>query len=203
MVRKAGTIGALLTMIIGGFTVNAQQPKAELINEGTLTEIREWLLVPVVFITLEAQNIRYRDLKAGDIDTLDKRWRAEREANEQPLIASTLNNPLSTYLTQVQAASAGLFTEIFVTGARGLNAGQSAITSDFWQGDEAKFQKTFDIGAGAVFIDEPELHEPTQTWRTQVNLTLQSSSGSPIGAATVEVNLTEMARRQSQNKGAN
>ncbi|WP_417464651.1 hypothetical protein [Kordiimonas sp.] len=173
----------------------AQQPSTSLIDDKVLGEVRSWLLVPVVFMSVEAQNRRYAGLKQADIDGLDRQWRAEREAENQPLIAATLNNPLSTYLTQVQAASAGLFTEIFVIDAQGLNAGQSAITSDFWQGDEAKFQKTYDVGAGAVFIDEAEYHEASGTWRAQANMTLQSNGGQAIGAATVEINLTELARR--------
>ncbi len=194
----------LMVAAMMSFGARAQQPSSSLITEDVLTDIRGWLLVPVVSITLDAQNKRYGALTAQEVNNLDSQWRTEREAQAQPLIASTLNNPLSTYLTQVQAASAGLFTEIFVIDAKGLNAGQSAITSDFWQGDEAKFQQTFDVGAGAVFIDEPEFHAPTATWRAQANLTIEDDMGTAIGAATIEVNLTELARRNTQRaKGEN
>ncbi|WP_202899611.1 hypothetical protein [Kordiimonas gwangyangensis] len=196
-------IACILGLLVLGSPAAAQTPSSAIIDDQVLAQIREWLVVPVVSLTLEAQNERYTDLGSADIDRLDTQWRAEREAKEQPLIASTLNNPLSTYLTQVQAASAGLFTEIFVIDAKGLNAGQSSITSDFWQGDEAKFQKTYDVGPGAVFIDDPEFHDPTGTWRAQANLTLMDTSGQSIGAATVEVNLTELARRKAIKKGAN
>ncbi|WP_420429885.1 hypothetical protein [Kordiimonas sp.] len=195
MVRYTVQAAVLLVMLSFAPMSGAQQPSTSLIDDETLGEVRSWLLVPVVFMTLEAQNRRYANLSQANINSLDSQWRAEREADNQPLIAATLNNPLSTYLTQVQAASAGLFTEIFVIDAQGLNAGQSAITSDFWQGDEAKFQKTFDVGAGAIFIDEAELHEASGTWRAQANMTLQSDRGQPIGAVTVEINLTELARR--------
>ena len=80
---------------------------------------------------------------------------------------------------------------------RGLNAGQSAVTTDFYQGDEAKWQKTFPKGAGAVFVDEPEFHADSGTWRTQVNLSVEDADHRPIGAATFEVNLTELARRHA------
>lgn len=195
MIRYTVQAAVLLVMLSFAPMSGAQQPSTSLIDDETLGEVRSWLLVPVVFMTLEAQNRRYANLSQANINSLDSQWRAEREADNQPLIAATLNNPLSTYLTQVQAASAGLFTEIFVIDAQGLNAGQSAITSDFWQGDEAKFQKTFDVGAGAIFIDEAELHEASGTWRAQANMTLQSDRGQPIGAVTVEINLTELARR--------
>ncbi len=199
MMKKFACLAAMMLAAAGA--ARAQGPSAAMINDEVLAEIRDWLLVPVVSLTLEAQNERYKSLASADISRLDAQWMSEREAGVQPLIASTLNNPLSTYLTQVQAASAGLFTEIFVIDARGLNAGQSSITSDFWQGDEAKFQKTYDVGPGAVFVDEPEYDERTGTWRAQANLTLQDSAGVAIGAATVEVNLTELARRTAASRG--
>ena len=112
------------------------------------------------------------------------------------MVAATLTNPLSSYLTQIQARSGGLYAEIFVMDAVGLNVGQSSITSDFWQGDEAKFQNTYPKGANAVFIDEAEYNDETDTWRSQLNMTLSNAQGEPIGAVTIEVNLNELARRQ-------
>lgn len=172
------------------------QPTNELIDDALVSEAKNWLSAPVVEIALGAQNRRYTGLDQADIDRLDRQWRNEREAENQPLIAATLNNPLSTYLTQIQALSGGLYTEIFVVDSNGLNAGQSSVTSDFWQGDEAKFQKTYQVSANAIFIDEPEQHEGTRTWRAQLNFTLVDRSGNPQGAATVEINLTELERRR-------
>lgn len=170
-----------------------------IIDEQAINLVRDWLKNPVVEISIQAQNKRYKDLPQAEVDKLDKQWRAERKSEDQPLIAATLSSPLSSYLTQIQAASAGLFTEIFVMDAKGLNVGQSSITSDFWQGDEGKFQKTFPNGAAAVFIDDPEFEDKSQTWRAQVNLTVSDKDNKPIGAVTVEYNLTELARRRNQS----
>ncbi len=172
-------------------------PSSSIINDTVISEIRKWFKKPVVYISIDAQNKRYQSIASSEVDSLDKQWRAERKKDDQPLIAAILSNPLSNYLTQIQAASGGLFTEIFVMDAKGLNVGQSAITSDFWQGDEAKFKKTYPKGHEAVFVDEAEFHEESKTWRAQVNLTLSSQNGQPIGAVTVEYNLTELARRNS------
>lgn len=170
-------------------------PPVEILDDKAIAEIRDWLANPVVEMSVTAHNRLYEGVEQAQIDELDKAWRAERESADQPLIAATLSSPLSTYLTQIQAASGGIFTEIFVMNAFGLNVGQSAITSDFWQGDEAKYQKTFLVSPTAVFVDEPEFNEKSKTWRTQVNLTL-SKDGKPIGAVTVEYNLSELARRR-------
>lgn len=169
-----------------------------LINAAFIEETRAWLANPIVALSVNAQNNNRGGLTQDDIDALDQQWRAEREQEEKPLIAATLTAPLSTYLLRIQADTLGLFTEIFVMDQYGLNVGQSAITGDYWQGDEAKFQNTFSVSPDAVFIDEAEWDEDRMIWRAQLNLSLANAQGTgAIGAATVEVNLTELQRRQA------
>jgi hypothetical protein len=167
-----------------------------LISQPHIGDLRAILGNPLVHRSIAAQNARYGTLSQADIDTLDAQWRGEREADDKPLIAMTLSNPLSSYLTRVQANAVGLYAAIFVMDRNGLNVGQSAITGDFWQGDEAKFERTFPVDAGAVFIDEPEWMDDLGVWIAQANLSIADPvTGEAIGAATFDVNLTELARR--------
>lgn len=127
------------------------------------------------------------------IDELDGKWREEADAVDQPMIDEVLEKPLSVYLADVQEASGGLFTEIFVMDAKGLNVGQSDVTSDFWQGDEAKWQETFPAGKGAVHISELEQDDSTQTLQSQVSVpVLDPDSGEAIGAVTFGVNVDNL-----------
>ncbi len=187
---------ALLNTVQFSIAQSVYSQTTDLIDQTLITQMRTILEHPVVQISVNAQNRKYKQLSQSEIDALEQRWRNESTQNDQPLIAAALNSPASTYLTQIQAESLGLFTEIFITDKNGLNVGQSAITSDYWQGDEAKFQRSFGEGSGAVFIDEAEAHEATNTIRVQVNLTISDAQNTPIGHATFEVNLTELARRQ-------
>lgn len=170
-----------------------------LIRDYVIEQVRGWSTSPVVFLALEASNARYAALDQAGIDALDKQWRAEREVEDQPLITAVLSSPLSSYLTRIQSDSQGLFSAIFVMDATGLNAGQSAITSDFWQGDEAKWQKTFQVGPDAVFIDEIEINEDTGAEIAQLNLSI-AQDGKVVGAITVDVNMTELRRRYAAGK---
>ena len=136
------------------------------------SEIDHWLQNEIVSVSITAQNERYGRLAEAQILELDHRWRSEKQQGDQPLIAATVSNPLSVYLTRMQGQSYGLFVEIFIMDQNGLNVGQSSVTSDFWQGDEAKFQKTFDVGPDAIFVDEPEWDNSFQIWRVQVNKSL-------------------------------
>ncbi|MCR9074223.1 MAG: hypothetical protein NXI18_21375 [Alphaproteobacteria bacterium] len=197
-----------IAMLIGQSGQVSAEPKAltltvqELVTDPFIAEIREWATAPVVLSALRSRNAGAGQLDQSEIDALDKQWRAETKNDDQPLITSVLANPLSSFLYRVQASSVGLFTEVFVMDQNGLNVGQSAITSDYWQGDEAKFQKTAGVGPGEVFVDEAEYHEGTHTWRAQINLTIDDENGKAAGAITVEVNLTELERRRLAGLGA-
>jgi len=203
MISKSGlALAGMLAATVFGLP-HAAFAKAELpgdpnalITDALIKDIREWLANPVVELSIKSQNKVRKDMTQEQIDAADLQWRAEREADDQPLVAAILTNPLSSYLTQVQARSGGMFAEIFVMDAVGLNVGQSSITSDFWQGDEAKFQNTFPNGPDAVFIDEAEYSEGADAWLTQLNMTMSNADREPIGAVTVEVNLNELARRR-------
>jgi hypothetical protein len=173
----------------------AQPDIAKLVSPELIKQIQEFVSVEIVTVSVEAQNARLTDLSQDKIDELDNQWKAEREAADKPLIAATLSSPLSVYLARIQGKSLGLYPEIFVMDKNGLNVGQSSITSDFWQGDEAKFQKTYDVSEDAIFIDEAEWDDDMKIWRNQVSLTLVDSAKKKIGAVTVELNLTELERR--------
>jgi hypothetical protein len=196
---KFRAIAALAMLCISAVWAAPAAADEWLIREHVIDEIRSWSSSPVVLLTLEASNEHYANLDQAGIDALDKQWRAEREVEDQPLITAVLSSPLSNYLTRIQARSRGLYTEIFVMDAKGLNAGQSSITSDFWQGDEGKWQKTFQVGPEAIFIDEIEINDDTGTENAQVNLSI-AQDGQVVGAITVEINVTELRRRYAAGK---
>lgn len=175
------------------------EPSNSLIDQTVIEKIRAFVETDIVRRSIEEQNVKYGDMTENDILRLDDLWRKETKSNDQPLIAATLSNPLSSYLTRIQAHSEGLYTEIFVMDKNGLNVGQSSISSDYWQGDEAKFKKTFPLGAEAVFIDDPEYDKDTGAWKTQVNLSISDKDRTkPVGAITVEVNISELERRSTR-----
>ena len=172
----------------------------KLITPAVIADVKKLLGQPVTVISIGASNDAHGKIDQAGIDSLDKEWKAETKAEKQPLIAEMLSSPLSNYLLYLQAQSAGLYTEMFVMDDKGLNVGQSSVTSDYWQGDEGKYQKTFQVGPDAIFIDEAEFNDGDKTWRAQLNFTVvDPQSGKPIGAATIEMNLTELERRQAQS----
>lgn len=162
-------------------------PLTELAN-GQLREIAQ---NPALVAAIIAQNAETAGYDAAQIDALDQQWRAEVDAADKPLINKVMGTEASAALLAAQDASTGLFTEIFATDAVGLNVAQSTVTSDYWQGDEDKFSKTFSVGADAVFLGEVEQDESTQTYQSQVSITVvDPATGSPIGSITAGVDLS-------------
>ncbi len=154
------------------------------------SRIRPWLSAPELVEAVKAQNARHANLTQAEIDRLDAAWRAEVRAGGGPLTASVLGNALSQFLRARQGENAALIAELFVMDAVGLNVGQAVITTDYFQGDEAKWQRTFLVGPDAVFVDEVEFDDSAKAFQAQISATIvDPADGRPIGAITVGVNV--------------
>jgi len=156
-------------------------------------KVQSWISNPVVINAIKAQNAAHASFSQGQIDKLDKQWRAETKSGSKPLINKVLSNQLSAFLKKIQDDSKGLYTEIFVMDNKGLNVGQSAMTSDYWQGDEAKWQKTFQAGPGAIHIGKVSQDESTQRFQSQLSMAITDPvTNQVIGAVTVGVDVEQL-----------
>lgn len=150
------------------------------------TEVGAWVQDPVLIAAILASNAAHAALTPAGVNALDLAWRAEIGAPQKPTITPIIENAASDFLRAQVKAAAGTITEVFVMDAAGLNVAISGLTSDYWQGDEAKFTETFPAGAGAVHLGEVELDESTQIYQAQVSMTvIDPATGQPIGAITV------------------
>lgn len=181
-------------LVLGSLAATAGFAAAEEAHVAPVTafvqeKVIPWLSDPVVIAAIKAQNEKNAGLSQADVDALDQTWRAEVESADKPMIDAVLGNELSKFLQQKQAEAEGTIAEVFVMDAKGLNVGQSDVTSDYWQGDEDKFSKSFGAGKDAIFVDEAEKDESTQALQSQASVTISDESGAPIGAITIGVNL--------------
>ena len=190
--RALAVLGTVAALALSPAVLAQDNEFAEPLTALANGQLREIAQNPVVVAAIEAQNAQTGAYDQAKIDELDKQWRAEVSASSKPLIDATLATEASKYLTQAQADSGGTFTEIFVMDAKGLNVAQSTVTSDYWQGDEDKFTASFGAGADAVHLGEIEQDESTQTFQSQVSITIVDASGKPIGAITAGVDLSTL-----------
>jgi hypothetical protein len=80
-----------------------------------------------------------------------------------------------------------LVVEAFVMNDRGTLVCSIAETSDYWQGDEAKWQKTFVEGKDA-FVEEPAFDASSGKYAIQVSVPI-AEAGKRIGAVTLTLKL--------------
>jgi hypothetical protein len=153
------------------------------------TEIAPWASDARLAEAIVAQNAVTAGYTQADIDRLDQTWMSEIGSADSEIIRSVVDHTASALLREWVESSGGTITEIFVFDALGLNVASSAMTSDYWQGDEAKYSETFPKGAGAVHISEIEFDESSQTYQAQVSVSIiDPATGQAVGAMTVGLN---------------
>ncbi|PJI91770.1 PilJ/NarX-like methyl-accepting chemotaxis transducer [Yoonia maricola] len=156
-------------------------------------ELVGWLTEPALIEAIKAQNAQHDGLSEDDVIALDQEWRAEAGAGGGPMIERLLTAPVSNWLLEQQDATAGFVTEVFIMDNKGLNVAQSVETSDYWQGDEAKWQQTYSVGPDALHISEIEFDDSTGFYQSQASLAISDpATGEVIGAVTFGINVQNL-----------
>ena len=152
------------------------------------SEIVGWMQDQVIIDAINGQNTTTGAYDQSEIDALDLAWRAEVGSNDSPTITPVLKNAAADRLRGLVEESGGRITEIFIMDGVGLNVAASATTSDYWQGDEAKFTETHGAGPEAVHFGEVEFDESSQQYQGQISATITDpATGQAIGAVTVGI----------------
>lgn len=188
--RKVSLIfGAAITVLSAAASAPTLAQDGEIKGKAkayTETEVAKWVADAEVVAALNAANAANAAYDQAKIDELDKQWRAEVGAAAHPLIDSVMASPASAKAKGWCDGAGVVVTEIILVDSKGLNVGICDATSDYWQGDEPKYQNTYPKGAGAVFIDDVEQDSSTQKFQVQASMTVvDPTTGQPIGAVTV------------------
>ena len=154
-------------------------------------DIKKWANDPFIIETIKAQNERNNILSLVEIEKLDRDWQLQINNINKPLIKKVLETEISELLKQKQLSSDGLYREIMLIDNRGLIVGASIMSSDYWQGDEDKWLKTFKVGPGAIFVDEVRYDDSAEAFQSQVSLTI-SDGDEAIGAITVGIDTEQI-----------
>ncbi len=155
--------------------------------------LREWASHPTIVGAVRAQNQNNRGMSAERIAALDRRWRSEIASPSKPMVQALMANVLSSFLNLKKRRSNGLITEIIVMDKYGLNAGLSDMTTDYWQGDEDKWRKTYLEGPGSIHISGIMRDESTGHLQSQLSLpVVDPDSGKAIGAVTIGIDMSTL-----------
>jgi len=141
---------------------------------------------PVIVAAVKKQNAMGKTL--ADIQTMDKKW--QETAGVDDFMKSLMTSECGKRLEEI-LKSADYYAEIFVMDNQGANVAMTGKTSDYWQGDESKFKKSFAGGSGAVFIDEVEFDDSSQAYLVQISVPVMDG-GKAIGAITFGIDVDKV-----------
>jgi hypothetical protein len=134
------------------------------------------------------RNQNARRLTPQSIQKLDAEWISS--AGVSAFIRPYLENPCADFLRKAQRQLPAM-ADAFVMDDQGALVAATLRTSDYWQGDEAKWQRSFAGGAGNEFIDHPDFDESLQSYAVQVSLPVMDG-GKAIGAVTFSLSLDSL-----------
>ncbi len=140
----------------------------------------------VIVAAVKAENAKGKSLEK--IKDIDKQWQATPGVADY--MKAMMDSETGKRLYEIQN-SAPYFAEIFVMDNQGANVAMTDKTSDYWQGDEAKFKNAFNNGSGTVFVDEVKFDDSAQTYLVQVSVPVKDGD-SVIGAITFGIDVDQI-----------
>ena len=171
----------LLLMSPSTFAEEAPQSVKDL-----ATKLTPWGKNPTLIQAVKTQNAENLTL-----DTIKKRDKVWRETSGVDDMMKGMMESAAAKAMYGMEKSEPFYTELFLMDNQGANVAMTNKTSDYWQGDEAKFQKSYNNGAGAIHIGDVEFDESAQAYLVQVSVPVVDGD-KVIGAITIGVNLDEL-----------
>ena len=133
---------------------------------------------------IKAQNAKKVPL--AEIQAIDKTWTGAE--SELPIQKEKLTNATAEAIRGLGKTLPAL-REVFAMDDQGANVGQNNLTSDYWQGDEDKWKKSFADRKGGVDVGKPKFDKSANATLQQVSLPVIDADGSVVGAITFGVAL--------------
>ncbi len=181
-------IVALLVMVLlvwfqPGFAAEKASPK---VVEFAKSKLAAFGSDPIIVEAVKQGNAKGQTL--GKIKEMDEKWK--KTPGIADYMKMMMDSKCGKHLRTIQETNPA-FSEIFVMDNQGANVAMTDKTSDYWQGDEAKFQKSFNGGKGAVFVDDVEFDDSSQTYLAQVSVPVLDN-GKAIGAITFGIDVEKI-----------
>ncbi len=176
-------LSILILSFISTLSWSEEVPEAV---KAIVPSIMAWGSDPALIAAVKEQNAS--QLTLDGIQKRDAEWRKVDGLDDQ--MKAMLASPAAKRMLELEGTQPYFF-EIFLMDNQGANVAMTNKTSDYWQGDEAKWQKSFAEGKGAMHMGEVEFDESAQDYLVQISVPVMDG-GRAIGALTIGVNLDEL-----------
>lgn len=151
-----------------------------------LPTIKSWSTNSTLVSAVKEQNAK--NMTLDDIKAKDQVW--AKAVGVDAFMKSLMENAAATELSKLEK-SEPYFIELILMDKSGANVAMTNKTSDYWQGDEPKYQETYPKGPDALHKSEAEFDDSVNGYVVQISIPIVDS-GSNVGALTVGVNLDEI-----------
>jgi hypothetical protein len=133
--------------------------------------------------------------KNATAETLDQIQRKDKEwaAGGRPELRRAMTQGDCASRLREMVKDDTFIVEAFLMDAQGALVCASRETTDYYQGDEPKWQHTYQEGR-RVFVDEPALDPSTGAYAIQLSV-LVSTNGVKAGALTLTLKIPDIAAR--------
>ncbi len=123
-----------------------------------------WANSPLIYNFLIEQN--NKNISLETIKAIDREWIA---GNQNELAISLQENKIGKYLKE-KVLSSPLIVEAFLCDKRGAVIALFPKTTDYWQGDEDKFIKSYGNGNGRIYLGPLSFDKSTNTYSVQISV---------------------------------
>jgi hypothetical protein len=146
------------------------------------------VLIPLCTNAVFVQGVKDQNAKGISLDDIKKQDEEWVNAEEPlPIHDEKMGNASAKEIEKL-VKQHNAIVETFVMDNQGANVGQNELTSDYWQGDEAKWTESFNDAKGGVHIDKAKLDKSTNMVDQKVALPIVDEGGKIIGAVCYGLN---------------
>ena len=185
--KKALTLVIIGLLVVGmtgmGYAAEKAPQKVVDLANSTLADLGT---DPIIVKAVKNENAKRKSL--AQIQDMDKKWKATPGIADY--MQAMMDSECGKHLRSIQNGST-IYAEIFAMDNKGANVAMTDKTSDYWQGDEAKFKKSFNGGKGSVFVDDVEFDDSTQAYLVQVSVPVKDGDA-VIGAITFGIDMDKV-----------
>jgi hypothetical protein len=146
-----------------------------------LLKNKKWLSI------LQKYNSQRKNMDLQDIELIDQKWIEGFKTGNHAILTEQTDGLVIQDLVRIKNESNGVITEIIFTDKQGMNIAVSDMTSDFYQGDEIKFQQSIQLKKDEVFIDQMAYDASTRLFQVNVSFPVFDSAATTQQALGVMI----------------
>lgn len=187
MKRMEILVGFVAALLMGPVAVAAQTfdmtPAVQAELDRQKVALEKIAADPIIVGAVKEQNAK------GLISGMDNaKWKTARRSD--PVVKGFQTNPSGQLLRAKLEASAGTYSEAFLSAAQGEKVAFVEKTTSYIHKGSAKFDVPM---TGKNWQGKPEFDESSQTYALQISVPVMDA-GKPIGALVVGVNLSHLQK---------